>query len=323
LFARGYRASKRSWTQVVRFVQEVRRLDLMKSPGVAETLDWAQALMSLGKTDLNARVVEETLDACRSRWRIRPGSGRQELRRNWRIVVRSYEIARIAIIAGIAKIENLDSSILAIPAIMAISRLGLRYNMHLTQTITEFSRFARERGLSAGVKETLAAMQAAEAVGVADRETFKSALRSALCSSKEDWDLFEPLFESFWATGGPFSDSRFPTAAGKHPVEVQTEVHIEDQRSPSNTCPMLFGSAGGERQAGEDGGRAVSGASALEQLKSTDFAAVPHHDQVALEQIALRLLRQMSLRLSRRLQTARSRGRSICAGPYGGISAGR
>ena len=47
--------------QVVRFVQEVRRLDLMKSPGVAETLDWAQALMSLGKTDLNARVVEETL----------------------------------------------------------------------------------------------------------------------------------------------------------------------------------------------------------------------------------------------------------------------
>src|SRR6267154_5986044 len=67
-------------------------------------------------------------DACRSRWRIRPGSGRQELRRNWRIVVRSYEIARIAIIAGIAKIENLDSSILAIPAIMAISRLGLRYN---------------------------------------------------------------------------------------------------------------------------------------------------------------------------------------------------
>ena len=47
--------------QVVRFVQEVRQLDLMKSPGVAETLDWAQALMSLGKTDLNAGVVEETL----------------------------------------------------------------------------------------------------------------------------------------------------------------------------------------------------------------------------------------------------------------------
>ncbi|MBZ5525001.1 MAG: MoxR family ATPase [Acidobacteriia bacterium] len=47
--------------QVVRFVQGVRRLDLAKSPGVAETLDWAQALMSLGRTGLDAGVVEETL----------------------------------------------------------------------------------------------------------------------------------------------------------------------------------------------------------------------------------------------------------------------
>jgi MoxR-like ATPase len=48
-------------TQVVRFVHEVRRLDLTKSPGVAETLDWAQALISLGTTDLDAGVVEDTL----------------------------------------------------------------------------------------------------------------------------------------------------------------------------------------------------------------------------------------------------------------------
>jgi len=47
--------------QVVRFVEEVRRLDLTKSPGVAETLDWAQALMSLGTKSLKAGVVEDTL----------------------------------------------------------------------------------------------------------------------------------------------------------------------------------------------------------------------------------------------------------------------
>jgi hypothetical protein len=46
---------------VVRFVEEVRRLDLNKSPGVAETLDWAQALMSLGASSLNPGVVEDTL----------------------------------------------------------------------------------------------------------------------------------------------------------------------------------------------------------------------------------------------------------------------
>lgn len=47
--------------QVVGFVQSVRRLDLMKAPGIAETLDWAQALMSLGKSRLDAEAVEDTL----------------------------------------------------------------------------------------------------------------------------------------------------------------------------------------------------------------------------------------------------------------------
>ena len=47
--------------QVVGFVQQVRRLNLIKSPGVAETLDWAQALLTLSKQRLDAAAVEETL----------------------------------------------------------------------------------------------------------------------------------------------------------------------------------------------------------------------------------------------------------------------
>lgn len=47
--------------QIVAFVQAVRRLNLMKAPGVAETLDWAQALMSLGRNRLDAESVEDTL----------------------------------------------------------------------------------------------------------------------------------------------------------------------------------------------------------------------------------------------------------------------
>jgi MoxR-like ATPase len=47
--------------QVVSFVQSVRGLNLVKSPGVAETLDWAQALMTLGKTTLDVSAAEETL----------------------------------------------------------------------------------------------------------------------------------------------------------------------------------------------------------------------------------------------------------------------
>jgi MoxR-like ATPase len=47
--------------QVVRFVHEIRRLSLDKPPGVAETLDWAAALQSLGIAQLDADVVESTL----------------------------------------------------------------------------------------------------------------------------------------------------------------------------------------------------------------------------------------------------------------------
>jgi MoxR-like ATPase len=48
-------------SQVVRFVQAVRQLDLAKPPGVTETLDCAQSVMSLGKHRLDAQTVEETL----------------------------------------------------------------------------------------------------------------------------------------------------------------------------------------------------------------------------------------------------------------------
>jgi len=42
-------------------VQHVRRRHLSKTPGVAESLDWAQGLVALGADSLAGDVVEETL----------------------------------------------------------------------------------------------------------------------------------------------------------------------------------------------------------------------------------------------------------------------
>ena len=52
--------------EIVRFVQSVRELDLVKPPGVAETLDCAEAVMALGKHQLDAQTAEQTL-ACLSK----------------------------------------------------------------------------------------------------------------------------------------------------------------------------------------------------------------------------------------------------------------
>lgn len=49
--------------QVARAVEALRRLNLYKPPGVAETIDWANALGRLGATALDERVVSNTLGA--------------------------------------------------------------------------------------------------------------------------------------------------------------------------------------------------------------------------------------------------------------------
>ena len=47
--------------QVVAFVQELRQVELYKLPGVAETLDWINALVALDQEELSEEVVNETL----------------------------------------------------------------------------------------------------------------------------------------------------------------------------------------------------------------------------------------------------------------------
>nr|WP_255763779.1 MoxR family ATPase [Pelomonas sp. P7] len=47
--------------QVVAFVQGLRRLDLYKLPGLAETLDWSRALVELNAVSLDPATVQSTL----------------------------------------------------------------------------------------------------------------------------------------------------------------------------------------------------------------------------------------------------------------------
>jgi len=47
-------------TEVTRMIQAVRKLNLAKTPGVAETLDWASALVVLNASQLDEAVIAET-----------------------------------------------------------------------------------------------------------------------------------------------------------------------------------------------------------------------------------------------------------------------
>ena len=54
-------ASQRLATQVVDYVQRMRKMDLFKLPGVAETIDWTNALVALNAISLEPDAVRDTL----------------------------------------------------------------------------------------------------------------------------------------------------------------------------------------------------------------------------------------------------------------------
>jgi uncharacterized protein with von Willebrand factor type A (vWA) domain len=161
---------------------------------------------------------------------------------------------------------------------------------HSASSIIEFCQFARKNGLSNGVHQTLAALEAAKAIGLVDRHLLGLALQAILSSSKEEWDLFTRIFELFLSTSQ--STSGADSNEGNEP---SFNAH-----RPVAGSQALMGLSANDASQTDSEGKAVSGASAHQRLQKVDLADVPDDDLLALEQISMRLFRKMSLRLSRR-----------------------
>lgn len=54
--------------QICAFMKELRQLKLEKTPGVAETIDWARALAAMHLTHLDKQIVEDTLGVVLKDW---------------------------------------------------------------------------------------------------------------------------------------------------------------------------------------------------------------------------------------------------------------
>jgi uncharacterized protein with von Willebrand factor type A (vWA) domain len=161
------------------------------------------------------------------------------------------------------------------------------------EKIVQFSRFVRDHGFTAGVTETLDSVEAARIVGVGDQAILKLALRAELCSSKDEWDRFDDLFDAFWKIG---------------PVRVLTDKARKRAEQPKNSNAFLVMSSAstGSFERVSDDRKTASGAARQERLRRVDFSQVSHSDQAELEQMAERLFKQSSLRLSRTLKVDQS-----------------
>jgi len=161
----------------------------------------------------------------------------------------------------------------------------------LAASIVAFCRFVRSHGLPVGMHQTLAALEAANVIGLTDQQRFSFGLRTVLCSSQEEWDQFGQLFDAFWN-----SERNQPNPQKDRPRRNQvTKNQSDDSR-------LLISGQSIDAQSRDSEGKLVSGASSQQRLKRVDFSEASHTDLAALEKLSLRLLRQMSVRLSRRMK---------------------
>jgi uncharacterized protein len=140
---------------------------------------------------------------------------------------------------------------------------GIGPNRFSTNSIVEFCRFARINGVSAGVSETIDAVRAAEAVGGGDETVVRFALRAILCSSPEDWSLFEALFTAFWQT----PDSK-PENRSKNPTHRLVAPQRAGREKMAGVLPDMGDPSDKET---ERKNKTFSGATAVQRLREVDL----------------------------------------------------
>ena len=181
---------------------------------------------------------------------------------------------------------------------IAVGGYGNQQNAErgMVRAVVEFCRFVRANGVGSGTEGTIDCLRALQTVRSTNVDTFRFTLRAVLCSSKEEWILFDDLFVAFWAEG----ENQRGIRSRKSAVSTFS-VHRDEKGAP------ILGHGDGSRLGGEGERQTAFGANAVERLRKIDFSQVPETDVAELERVSLRLLRRMSYRVSRRLQSRKRR----------------
>ena len=167
------------------------------------------------------------------------------------------------------------------------------------RSVVEFCRFVRENGLDSGIKATIDSVRAVSIVDQDGLDDCRHALRAVLSASKTEWDLFDQLFDAFW----------FGCRLGTRARPVATPNSAVSARNKQGIYLEVGNPASREPGATKEERKIVAGASAMDRLQKVDFSRVPQDHLAELERLSERLLRRMSLRLSRRFRCTPLRGR--------------
>lgn len=164
-------------------------------------------------------------------------------------------------------------------------------HQNLSEAILGFVHFARQNDLNVGLTEAQEALQAAALGLLSNKDQFAYAFKALLCCTEEETVLFDRLFEQYWKRRGTL---------------VKSKVRIKGQLPKLYQSPgtLVFMGMGQQKESEKEAAKNVSGANRITRLRRTDFSKVAEIDQDYLEEIALKLWQQMSLRLQKKWKNA-------------------
>jgi uncharacterized protein len=166
---------------------------------------------------------------------------------------------------------------------------------NIAEATIGFAQFARNEGLNVGIQETQEALLAADFGTLDQKRILSFALKSIFCTSPEETILFDALFDQFWGRKKMAIHSR----------QIQKNRSNIQKKAANSAVWMGFGDEGEEEK--EDS-KNISGANKMERLRKTDFSKISAIDNELLEEMALRLWKQMSLRLKRKMKNSPNKG---------------
>jgi uncharacterized protein with von Willebrand factor type A (vWA) domain len=109
----------------------------------------------------------------------------------------------------------------------------------MEQRIVEFITALRNAGVRVSVAESADALRAIDATGIADRDFFRSAMRTTLVKEANDIPTFESLFPSFFGTGTPPMPNQGPGSGSMSEEERQQLMQALEEMLRTMTPEQL------------------------------------------------------------------------------------
>ena len=171
----------------------------------------------------------------------------------------------------------------------------------LQRNIIDFCRLLRDREMLVTPSEVIDAIKTADAVDIADRQEFKTALRSVLTARPEDIPIHDTSFDEFWR-------GRLPDLMEERGEEG---IASQDDQAAGEEMPQPQVAEGDEAEADEDEeGMDMPLYSPVEVLAGRDFSTFVPDEMQEIARAIMIVARRLATRESRRYRSTQ-RGHAI------------